>query len=141
MAAGGVTLILGITAVTLGTAEGLVDRHERAIDAAAPRAIAGGRFEASGVAHVPGSNQLLFVDDGRPREIFLMEITADGRQQGRAVPVSLAANITDLEGITSDGRHFYVVGSQSKTTGFEGDGLVRFTYDPATRKTDRVERI
>ena len=134
-------LTLGIVAVTLGTAEGLVDRRERAIDAAAPRAIAGGRFEASGVAHVPGSNQLLFVDDGRPREIFLMELTADGSQQGNAVPVPLAADVTDLEGITSDGSHFYVVGSQSKTSGFEGDGLVRFTFDPKTRQAGRVERI
>ena len=140
-AAGGLVLILGIAAVTLGTADGLVDRRGPSNDSAAPRAIAGGRFEASGVAHVPGSNQLLFVDDGRTREIFVMELAADGTQKGKAVPVPLAAEVTDLEGITSDGRHFYVVGSQSKTTGFEGDGLVRFSYDPATRKTDRVERI
>lgn len=134
-------LTLGVASVTFGMAEGVVDRQRRAIDAPAPRAIAGGRFEASGVAHVPGSNQLLFVDDGRPREIFLMELDEDGKQKGEAVPVPLAANVTDLEGITSDGRYYYVVGSQSKTTGFEGDGLVRFTYNPATRTTDRVERV
>jgi hypothetical protein len=134
-------LTLGIAAITLGTAEGILDWQRRAVDAPAPRTIAGGRFEASGVAHVPGSNQLLFVDDGRARQIYVMELTADGTQQGKAVPVPLAADVTDLEGITSDGRFFYAVGSQSKATGFDGDGLVRFTYDPATRTTDRVERI
>ncbi|HET9453019.1 MAG TPA: DUF3616 domain-containing protein [Gemmatimonadaceae bacterium] len=103
--------------------------------------IAGGRFEASGVAHVPGSNLVLFVDDGRPRELFAMELTAAGAQAGGARPVALGAHVTDMEGITFDGRHFYVVGSQSKRTGFEGDGLVRFTFDAATGRVAAVERI
>lgn len=106
-----------------------------------PRPIAGGRFEASGVARVPGTNQLLFVDDGRAREIFLMELAADGSQRGAAHPIALGADVTDLEGITSDGRHFYAVGSQSKKTGFDGDGLVRFTFDTVTRRISGVERI
>jgi hypothetical protein len=108
---------------------------------AEPRSIAGGSFEASGVVHVPRTDQLLFVDDGRNRELFSMELTSDGRQVGSAVPVAIAADITDLEGITSDGERFYVVGSQSKNTGFDGDGLVRFSFDAATRRTSRVERI
>ncbi len=108
---------------------------------AMPPPIAGGEFEASGVAHVPNSNQLLFVDDGTTREIFLMELTRDGKQQGTAVPIALSADVTDLEGMTFDGRHFYVVGSQSKLTGFDGDGLVRFTFDPTTRLVAGVERI
>jgi hypothetical protein len=112
-----------------------------AADATAPRAIAGGRFEASGVAHVPESNHLLFVDDGRSREIFSMELTREGIQAGDAVTIPLGADVMDLEGITTDGRHFYVVGSQSKQTGFEGDGLVRFTFDPKSRRVDDVERI
>jgi len=106
-----------------------------------PPPIAGGEFEASGVAHVPNTNQLLFVDDGTARQIFLMELTRDGKQQGAAVPIALSADVTDLEGMTFDGRHFYVVGSQSKLTGFEGDGLVRFTFDPKTRLVGGVERI
>jgi hypothetical protein len=110
-------------------------------DPSTPRAIAGGSFEASGVAYVPGSNTILFVDDGRTREIFLMELTPQGAQRGTAVAVPLGADVTDLEGITSDGRHFYVVGSQSKKSGFEGDGLVRFTFDVATRRAAAVERI
>jgi hypothetical protein len=107
-----------------------------------PRAIAGGRFEASGVAHVPGTSGVLFVDDSRAREVFWMEIGSDGAQKGMVESVPLAGtDITDLEGITSDGRNFFVVGSQSKATGFDGDGLARFSFDPATRRVDGVERI
>lgn len=109
--------------------------------AANPRPIAGGPFEASGVVRVPGTNQLLFVDDGRTREIFMMELSADGTQRGSAQRVSLGANVTDLEGVTFDGRHFYAVGSQSKKGGFNGDGLVRFTYDPATRRVSGLQRV
>lgn len=139
--AGAVAVTLGVTVVTVGVARWLPAARPAAVQAVAPHVIAGGRFEASGVAHVAGTNQLLFVDDGRPREIFVMELTSDGIQKGSAVPVPLAAEVTDPEGITSDGIHFYVIGSQSKKTGFEGDGLVRFTFDPRTRRADRVERI
>jgi hypothetical protein len=103
--------------------------------------IAGGPFEPSGVVHVPESNYLLFVDDGRAREILLMELAADGRQVGDAIPIALHAEVTDPEGITTDGKYFYVVGSQSKKTGFEGDGLVRFTFNPTNRQIENVERI
>jgi hypothetical protein len=106
-----------------------------------PRPIAGGQFEASGVVQVPGTNQVLFVDDGRTREVFLMELAPDGSQRGAAHPVALGADVTDLEGITTDGRHYYAVGSQSKKAGFDGDGLVRFTFDPATRRVAGMERI
>ena len=106
-----------------------------------PFAIAGGYFEASGVVHVPGTRQLLFVDDDRPRELFVLEVDTNGTQRGRAVAVSLGTHVTDLEGMTYDGRHFYVVGSQSKATGFTGDGLVRFSYDPVTRRTHDVQSV
>lgn len=109
--------------------------------AGSPQSIAGGTFEASGVAHVPGTTGVLFVDDGRNREIFWMELGADGRQQKPAARVPLGADVTDLEGITSDGSVYYVVGSQSKKTGFAGDGLVRFRFDPQSRRTSAVERI
>lgn len=103
--------------------------------------IAGGPFEASGVAHVPGTNFALFVDDGRTRELFLMALTATGEQAGAAETIPLGADVTDIEGITSDGRFFYVVGSQSKKKGAEGDGLVRFTFDAAARRITGVERV
>jgi hypothetical protein len=107
----------------------------------APRAIIGPAFEASGVVYVPGTSGVLFVDDDRTREVFWMELTSTGDQMGRPVPVSLGADVTDIEGITRSGRHFYVVGSQSKPTGFDGDGLVRFTFDPSRRLAENVERI
>jgi hypothetical protein len=109
---------------------------------AAQRKIAGGTFEASGVVSVPGTNGALFVDDGQTQKIFWMELTADGAQKGAAVEVPLpAVDVVDLEGMTTDGKYFYAVGSQSKTVGFDGDGLIRFTFDPATRQIGRVESV
>ena len=105
------------------------------------RPIAGREFELSGVAHVPNSSQLLVLDDDTNREIFLVEVGADTTQTGEAIPITLGADVTDMEGITFDGTNYYVVGSQSKPTGFEGDGLVRFRYDPGTRRISNVETI
>lgn len=105
------------------------------------RPIAGGDFELSGVAHVPNSNQILVLDDDTPGEIFLVEVGADTTQTGDAIPIALGADVTDMEGITFDGTSYYVVGSQSKPTGFEGVGLVRFRYDPVTRRISNAETI
>jgi hypothetical protein len=105
------------------------------------RAIDGGQFQASGVANVPGSRQFLFVDDDHPRDVFLMEVDSDGLQVGAAIALPLAAQVTDPEGMTWDGRHFYIVGSQSKMTGHDGAGLVRFSYDPGARRLANVESI
>jgi hypothetical protein len=109
---------------------------------AGPRQIAGGKFEASGVIGVPGTNGALFVDDGQTRRIFWMELTSDGTQKGAAVEIPLpSGDVVDLEGMTTDGKYFYAVGSQSKNVGFDGDGLIRFTFDGATRQIGRVESI
>ena len=43
--------------------------------------------------------------------------------------------------MTTDGRYFYAVGSQSKNAGLDGDGLVRFTFDSATRKAGSIESV
>jgi hypothetical protein len=139
-AAAALVICLGTAAAALGL------RGERNVPTPASSdttvaSIAGGPFEPSGVAHVPGTNQILFVDDGRSNEIMLMDLTANGSQAGSVVPISLGTEVTDLEGITFDGRHFYVVGSQSKKAGFEGDGLVRFTFDPATRRVGALEQV
>jgi hypothetical protein len=107
-----------------------------------PRPIAGGTFEASGVIGVPGSNGALFVDDGQTKRIFWMELASDGTQKGVAVEVPLpGVDVVDLEGMTTDGKYFYAVGSQSKNVGFDGDGLIRFTFDPVTRQAGRIESI
>jgi hypothetical protein len=104
-------------------------------------AFAGGTFEASGVAHVPGTDGVLFVDDGRPDEIFWMRIGEGRKQAGDIKAVSLGASVIDLEGITTDGSYFYVVGSQSKSKGGELAGLVRFRFDAQGQRVEGVESI
>ena len=97
-------------------------------------AFSGGTFEASGVAHVPGTDSVLFVDDGRPNEVFLMQLGEDRKQAGAIKTIDIATNIIDLEGITTDGEYFYVVGSQSKAKGTDQAGLARFTFDAASQR-------
>ena len=142
-------LIAGVAAiVTALVAFALVNRKPTASrspvtvrDTVHHRPIAGGEFEISGVAHVPGTNGILVLDDDTTNEIFLVEVGRDTTQAGDAIPVALGADVTDMEGITFDGTYYYVVGSQSKPTGFEGAGLVRFRYDPATRRVNNTETI
>jgi len=104
------------------------------------RRFAGGIFEASGVVHVPGTSGVLFADDNRTREIFWMEIGPDGTARAPAA-VALTEAIEDPEGLTSDGSHFYIVGSQSKGDGPAGAGLARFTFDHGGRRVERLETI
>jgi len=101
----------------------------------------GGMFEASGVAHVPGTDGVLFVDDGRPDEIFWMRLTESGSQNGPIQPVRLGAGVIDLEGMTTDGTYFYVVGSQSKPVGGDLAGLARFRFDAQAKQVEGVEVI
>ncbi len=143
------TVIAGIAAiVTALVAYAVMDRKPNSSgrpltvrDAVQYRPIGGGEFEISGVAHVPNSNQILVLDDDTTSEIFLIEIGPDTTQTGNAVPITLGTDVTDMEGITFDGTNYYVVGSQSKLTGFEGVGLVRFRYDPLTRQISNLETI
>lgn len=99
----------------------------------------GGTFEASGVAHVPGSDTVLFVDDGRPNEIFLMRLGDDRKQAGAIKTIDIATSIIDLEGITTDRAYFYVVGSQSKSKGADQVGLARFKFDAAAQRAVGTE--
>ncbi len=104
------------------------------------RAFEGGTFEASGVASVPGADGILFVDDGKPGEVFWMQLDANGNQAGSIKPVKLRVDIQDLEDITTDGRYFYVVSSQSKK-GSEKYGIVRFRFDPRTQTAEGAETL
>lgn len=97
-------------------------------------AFSGGTFEASGVAQVPGTDTVLFVDDGRPNEIFWMQLGEDRKQAGAIKTIDIATSIIDLEGITNDGEYFYVVGSQSKSKGADQAGLARFKFDAANQR-------
>ena len=101
----------------------------------------GGTFEASGVVHVPGSDGVLFVDDDHPEEVFFMRLGQDRKQAGRITPVKLSASIIDLEGITTDGTHFYVVGSQSKPVGSDREGLARFKFDAKDQRALDTQSI
>ena len=105
-----------------------------------PQPIDGGNYEASGVAAVSGTSAVLFVADGRPGEVFWLNFDPSGAQAGRAVPVALGLEVPDPEDIATDGRHFYVVGSQSQGNGRRA-GLVRFRFDSRTRRVEHVEAI
>lgn len=102
---------------------------------------AGGKFEASGVTQVAGTDGLLFVDNSRPGEVFWVRLDRAGRQVGDTVAVSLGVEVQDQEGITSDGASFYVVGSQSKAKAGERPGLVRFRFDPGRGRAEQVESL
>ena len=61
------------------------------------------------------------------------------RTAGKAV--KLGASVVDLEGITTDGTQFYVVGSQSKSKGGDLTGLVRFRFRADGRACNAVETV
>ena len=108
-------------------------------DSVRHRPIAGGEFEISGVAHVPGSNQLLVLDDDTTREVFLIEVATDSSQLGNAVPVPLGADVRTWK--ASLRRHAFLRrGVPVETHGFDGVGLVRFRFDPVSRRASNVRR-
>jgi hypothetical protein len=134
----GVVLILLLTTIVVGVL-GLAAFSDVSMTSfpASPvpiTAFSGGTFEASGVAHVPGTDAILFVDDGRSNEIFLMQLGEDRKQTGAIKTIDIATSIIDLEGITTDGEYFYIVGSQSKSKGADQAGLARFTFDAANQR-------
>jgi Protein of unknown function (DUF3616) len=101
----------------------------------------GGTFEASGVAEVAGANGVLFVDDGKPGQVFWISFDESGKQVGQIKPIGLGVEIQDLEGATTDGTHFYVVSSQSKPKAADKAGLVKFKFDDKSQKIEAVESI
>src|SRR5687768_7395423 len=101
----------------------------------------GGKFDASGVAHVSGTDEILFVDNGREGQVFWMELDQKGKQVGSINSLSLGVNIEDLEGITTDGTSFYVVSSQSRPKAIATEGLVRFKFDRRGNTTRDAESI
>ena len=102
---------------------------------------AGGTFEASGVVHVPGTDGVLFVDDDHTDQVFFMRLGEDRKQAGPITPVKISASIIDLEGITTDGQQFYVVGSQSKSVGGDLTGLARFRFDSKNQRIVETQSV
>lgn len=101
----------------------------------------GGKFDASGVCDVPGADGVLFADNGREGQVFWMKLDGSGRQAGAIKPVDLGVAIEDIEGVTTDGTHFYVVSSQSRPKAIEKEGLVRFKFDARAQKAEAVESL
>jgi hypothetical protein len=136
-------LLLGVALVSLvvlyrSRGDSAATRAGTPVEAA--RAFSGGKFEASGVTHVPGTDAVLFVDDGKAGEVQWMRVDREGNQSGPVKAVRVGVNIEDLEGITTDGSYFYMVSSQSRSKG-EGSGLARFKLDPGNQNVMAVETI
>ena len=104
-------------------------------------AFVGGDFDASGVAAVPGSEGVLFVDNRQQSQVFWMRLDQYGKQAGAIAAVELGVSIEDPEGITTDGTYFYVVGSQSNSKANDTEGLVRFKFDAKSQRIEATESI
>jgi hypothetical protein len=136
-----ILVILTLGAGSLWLAQTLRPGVQASVADTPVTAFHGGTFEASGVVHVPGTDGVLFVDDGRTDEVFWMRVGAGRNQTGAIKAIKLGASVIDLEGITTDGAHYYVVGSQSKSEGGDMAGLVRFAFDAERQRIERVESI
>ncbi len=104
-------------------------------------AFSGGKFDASGVVGVPGTDGVIFVDNGREGQVFWMSLDQNGKQAGEIKTLALGIGIEDIEGITTDGTYFYVVSSQSRPKAIEKVGLVRFKFDARSQTVEGVEAI
>jgi pSer/pThr/pTyr-binding forkhead associated (FHA) protein len=93
----------------------------------------GSRIEASGVAHVPGSDLVLIVDDGQPGVVLALKLDADGYPVGVPRAIPLGVTVKNPEAITSDGAHFYVIGSLSDASWGAENAIVRFSFDAQTQ--------
>jgi hypothetical protein len=114
------------------------DKKEKAM---AGNAISGGIYEASGVIQIPGTDKILFVDDGRPEEVFLMQIDSAGQQVGDVKPIKTGAYVENPEGITFDGSYFYMVGAQSNPKKGAQNAIARFVFNPTAQTISGVEVI
>jgi hypothetical protein len=133
--------VLVVAAIALAAASSRLTKHAFAQEVGPIHTIAGGPFEASDVVVPPGGKGMLFVDDARADAVFWMELAADGSPRSAPVRIRLGASVVDPEGLTTDGRYLYVVGSQSRGKLSGGAGLVRFRFDAARRAAQGAEAI
>ena len=98
-------------------------------------------YESSGAAWVPGTNQVLFVDDKDADNILCVTLDDDANQSGDIIPVPLGTKVDDAEDLTFDGTYFYVVGSQFRKKSDTGAGIIRFRYDPASHTISEMQGI
>ncbi|HKX27338.1 MAG TPA: DUF3616 domain-containing protein [Blastocatellia bacterium] len=96
--------------------------------------IRGGFIEASGVAWINGTNEVMVVSDSQPGQVLLMQLDQNGQQVGSLTALELGVSAKDPEGITYGGGYFYVIGSQSDPKDGQKNALLRFAFDPASRQ-------
>ena len=101
----------------------------------------GGEFDASGVAGVPGTDAVLFVDNKREGQVLWMSLDKNSRQVGEIKAIELGVAVEDIESITTDGTFFYVASSLSKRKAIDAEGLVRFRFDAPSQRIQAVEAI
>ena len=133
--------LLLVAAIALAAASSRLTRHALAQDLGPIHTIPGGPFEASDVVVPPGGKGMLFVDDARPDAVFWMDLAADGSPKSAPVRLPLGVSVVDPEGLTTDGRYVYVVGSQSRGRLSSGAGLARFRFDAARGAALAAEAI
>jgi pSer/pThr/pTyr-binding forkhead associated (FHA) protein len=92
-------------------------------------------IEASGVAHLPGSNGVIMVSDNHDGEVLWMRLDGDGKQAGPIKFIPLGVSFKDPEAITYayGSSYFYLIGSQSDPNSGAHNALVRFRLDPETQ--------
>jgi hypothetical protein len=108
-------------------------KDKKRLKAVSGSAFQDGTYEASGVVAVPGTDGVLFVDDNHGRKVFWMRLTPSGEPSGSIKEVALDLSIDDPESITTDGKYFYMLGSQASPKAGKREGLLRFSFDPATQ--------
>ncbi len=93
----------------------------------------GKKPEASGIAHVPGQNSVLFLSDDRTSEVLWMQVDIEGNQSGSIKPIPLGVNFSDPEAMTYGNSFFYLVTSQSDPKDSIKNAIVRFDFNPETQ--------
>jgi len=98
-------------------------------------------YESSGAAWVPGTNQVLFVDDKDSQNILCVTLDDEANQSGDVIAVPLGTKVDDAEDITFDGTYYYVQGSQFRKKSDTGAGIVRFKYDPTSHSVSELQGV
>jgi hypothetical protein len=101
----------------------------------------GGTFDASGVAGVPGTDGVLFVDNKREGQVCWMKLDQNGKQVGEIKVIDLGVVVRDPESITTDGTYFYIASSLTNRKASDSAGLVRFKFDAQSYRAGAVETI
>jgi Protein of unknown function (DUF3616) len=103
--------------------------------------ITGGIYECSGAVATLDGSGVLFVDDGKPGEVFYMPVNELGKQAGPVQTIPLGVTVKDPEGITHFGSRYLIVGSLFAPELDNMGGAALFDFDPATKTVSNVEVV